>query len=120
LGVVVALENHGGVTSTAGQVERFLHAIDSPWFGINLDFGNFRNDPYAEFARIAPRTVTTHAKLTSRFGEETRPVDYARVKRIMDEAGYCGYLSIEYEEAEDPRTAVPRFVDELKRRIRSS
>jgi len=117
-GVVVALENHGGVTSTAEQVQRFLDALDSPWFGVNLDFGNFRIDPYAEFRQIAPRTVTTHAKVTSRFGEDRREVDYAQVKQIMDEAGYRGYLSIEYEEKEDPRAAVPRFVEHLKQTAR--
>jgi sugar phosphate isomerase/epimerase len=113
-GVVVALENHGGVTSTAEQVERFLDAIDSPWFGVNLDFGNFSVDPYAEIARVAPRAVTTHAKLVSRFGDERRAIDYSQVRRIMEQAGYRGYLSIEYEEADDPMTAVPRFADHLR------
>jgi sugar phosphate isomerase/epimerase len=117
-GVTVALENHGGVTSTADQVQRFLDAIDSPWFGLNLDFGNFHEDPYAEFARMAPHAVTTHAKVTSRFGEERGEVDYARVKEIMDRAGYRGYLSVEYEEKEDPRTGVPRFVEYLRSAVR--
>jgi sugar phosphate isomerase/epimerase len=113
-GVTVALENHGGVTATAGQVQRFLDRIDSPWFGLNLDFGNFRDDPYQEFAQLARRAVTTHAKVSSRFGEERWEVDYTRVKRIMDEAGYLGYLSVEFEEPEDPRAGVPRFVETLK------
>jgi sugar phosphate isomerase/epimerase len=113
-GVAVALENHGGVTGTAAQVQRFLNAIGSPWFGINLDFGNFREDPYQEFALLAPRAITTHAKLVSRFGEERREVDYMRVREIMEGAGYQGYLSIEYEESEDPRVAVPRFARQLR------
>jgi sugar phosphate isomerase/epimerase len=118
-GVAVALENHGGVTSTAAQVERFLDRLDSPWFGVNLDFGNFREDPYAEFARVAPRAITTHAKLVSRFGEERGEVDYRRVRGIMEEAGYRGYLSIEYEETEDPAVAVPRFAAHLRDVFRS-
>ena len=113
-GVAVALENHGGVTSTAVQVQKFLDAIASPWFGINLDFGNFRVDPYAEFAQIAPRTITTHVKVTSRFGDERRPVDYLRVRRIMEAAGYRGYLSIEFEEQEDPTLGVPRLARYLQ------
>jgi sugar phosphate isomerase/epimerase len=113
-GVALALENHGGITGTAAQVRRFLDAIDSPWFGVNLDFGNFHEDPYAEFAALAPATITTHTKVTSRFGTEVRPVDYARVKEIMTGAGYRGYLSIEFEEKEDPMIGVPRFVDVLK------
>jgi sugar phosphate isomerase/epimerase len=113
-GVTVALENHGGVTSTAPQVRKFLDAIDNPWFGLNLDFGNFRVDPYAEFEQVAPHAVTTHAKVTTRVGEEREPVDYARVREIMDRAGYRGYLSVEYEEKEDAAVAVPRFVEYLK------
>src|SRR5207248_4715841 len=114
-GVTVALENHGGVTGTAAQVQKFLDAIDSPWFGLNLDFGNFRVDPYAEFAQVAPRAVTSHAKVTTRLGEGREDVDYGRVKAIMDRAGYRGYLSVEFEEKEDPRAGVARFVEYLKR-----
>lgn len=114
-GVVVALENHGGVTSTAEQVTRFLDRIDSPWFGVNLDFGNFRVDPYREIEQIAPRSVTTHAKLTSRFGEDRREVDYGKVREIMERAGYRGYISIEFEEKEDPTVGVPRFAEHLIR-----
>ncbi len=113
-GVVVALENHGGVTSTAVQVQKFLDVIESPWFGINLDFGNFRVDPYAEFAQLAPRTVTTHVKVTSRFGDERGPVDYRRVRQVMETAGYRGYLSIEFEEQEDPTVGVPRLAGLLQ------
>ena len=112
-GVSIALENHGGVTATARQVQRFLEAINSPWFGVNLDLGNFADDPYREFEELAPRTITTHAKLTSRFGQEQREIDYVRVRGILEKAGYSGYVSIEYEEEEDPNTAVPRFARHL-------
>ena len=117
-GVLLALENHGGLTRTADGTLRLLKAVDSPALGLNLDFGNFRVDPYAEFAQLAPRTVTTHAKVTSRFGEERREVDYARVRRIMEAAGYRGYISIEFEEKEDPREGVPRFAETLKKAFR--
>jgi sugar phosphate isomerase/epimerase len=113
-GVVVALENHGGVTATADQVSRFLKELESPWFGINLDFGNFSRDPYAEIGQVSPWAVTTHAKLVSKFGEERRELDYPRVRKIMERAGYRGYISVEYEEKEDPAAAVPRFVDQLR------
>jgi len=117
-GVVVALENHGGVTSTPAQVQKFLDALDSPWFGINLDFGNFRDDPYPGYAQIAPRTVTTHAKVTYRKGEGKEPVDYVQVAQIMQAAGYQGYISVEYEEKDDALAAVPRFVETLKQAFR--
>jgi sugar phosphate isomerase/epimerase len=116
-GVVVALENHGGITGTADQVLRLLGAVDSPWFGLNLDFGNFHEDPYTEVERCARHAVTTHAKRTMRGPAGPEQVDYARVARIMREVGYQGYLSIEYEDAEDPRQAVPAFVATLRRAL---
>ncbi len=113
-GVMVALENHGGITATAHQVERLRQALEHPWFGINLDFGNYRT-AYPEFEQTAPHTVTTHAKTSFRNeAGEREKLDYARIMRIMRGAGYRGYISIEYEDPEDPMAAVPRFVEELK------
>jgi sugar phosphate isomerase/epimerase len=42
------------------------------------------------------------------------PVDYARVVDVMRRVGYAGYMSIEYEDRDDPRTAVPEFVQYLR------
>jgi len=113
-GVLVALENHGGITATAPQVERLVKEVDHDWFGINLDFGNYR-DPATEFAATAPYAVTTHAKVTHRDTEGNRQkVDYAVARRVMEEVGYKGYISIEFEEPEDPLQGVATFVEELK------
>jgi sugar phosphate isomerase/epimerase len=117
-GVVLALENHGGITATAQQVLRLAEELRNPWFGLNLDFGNFRNDPYHEFELCAAHAVTTHAKRTMRAGEGRVSVDYARVAEILRRSGYAGYISVEYEDAEDPRTAVPAFVTTLKQCFR--
>jgi sugar phosphate isomerase/epimerase len=114
-GVVVALENHGGITATAGQVLRLVELLQGPWFGLNLDFGNFRNDPYEEIRQCAPHAVTTHAKRTMHSPAGPQAVDYAQVIKVMCDVGYKGYLSIEYEDADDPRHAVPEFVQYLKR-----
>jgi len=117
-GVAIALENHGGVTGTAAQVQRFLDAIESPWFGLNLDFGNFIGDPYPDFEELAPRVITTHAKVSSNFGGERRDLDYRRIVRIISAAGNRGYLSVEFEEEEDAMVGVPRFVEKLKAAVR--
>jgi sugar phosphate isomerase/epimerase len=115
---MVALENHGGITATAQQVLRLVEDLQNPWFGINLDMGNFRNDPYREIELCASHAVTTHAKRTMRAGEGHVEVDYARVAEILRRSDYAGYISIEYEDAEDPRTAVPAFVEYLKQCVR--
>ena len=117
-GVVIALENHGGVTARAEQVMAIAEQVRGSWFGLNLDCGNFSGDPYEEIRQVAPLAVTTHAKVTTRSPEGVQPVDYTRVRDILAAAGYEGYLSIEYEEKEDAATAVPRFVDTLRAALR--
>src|SRR5205807_1058130 len=61
-GVLLALENHGGITGSADQILRLVDAVNNDWLGINLDFGNFKGDVYPQFRRCAPRAVATHAK----------------------------------------------------------
>jgi sugar phosphate isomerase/epimerase len=114
-GVVIGMENHGGVTGSADGVLSVLQPLaDSPWIGLNLDFGNFRGDVYEQYTRCAKYAVTTHAKVTHRQGDERVLVDFRRVVRIMNEAGFTGYLSIEYEEPDDPIVGVDRFAAYLR------
>lgn len=115
-GVLLALENHGGLTSTAEQTLRLLRAVDSEWLGLNLDFGNFSGgDVYEQFAACAPFAIATHAKSHFNGAAGREAVDYRRVKTLLDACDYRGFLAIEYEEAEDPCIAVPRFAGELRR-----
>lgn len=114
-GVILALESHGGLTADADGCLALLEPFeDEPWVGMNLDFGNFTGAVYEQYARCAPFAVTTHAKVTVRQGDEREHIDYRQVVRIMREAGYDGYLSIEFEEAEDPLTGVDRFAAYLR------
>lgn len=114
-GVVLALENHGGLTADADGALALIEPFASePWTGLNLDFGNFTGDIYEQYERCAPHTITTHAKATVRQGEAREYVDYRRVAHIMREAGYRGYLAIEYEELEEPRAGVSRFAAYLR------
>lgn len=115
-GVLLALENHGGMTATAEGTLRIWEAVGSPWVGLNLDFGNFSGDIYAQFADCAPHAVATHAKTYSHGLEpgQSVPVDYEQVREIMDAAGYRGWIAIEYEEKQPPEAAVPPFVGALR------
>jgi sugar phosphate isomerase/epimerase len=115
-GIFLALENHGGPTATAEGTLKVLRDVKSPWFGANLDTGNYHSaDPYAEVAATAPYAITTHVKVEmSAAGQKPQPADYPRIVRILREAGYRGYLSIEYEAKEDPLTALPRHARALR------
>jgi sugar phosphate isomerase/epimerase len=116
-GVILALENHGGgVTVTAEQLLRLVQAIKGPNFGVNLDTGNFHGpDPYAEIAQAAPYAVNVQVKTEiRRRGHSKEPADLSRVVTILRDAKYSGYVVLEYNAPEDPKTAVPRYVKTLR------
>ena len=89
---------------------------DSPWFGVNLDGGNFHTaDPYGDMEKCAPYAVTVQVKteVTPKGGKK-QPADLKRKVQILKNAGYRGYVTLEYEADEDPLTAVPRYIEELR------
>ena len=114
-GVVLALENHHGLTAdAAGTLDLYEPLLANPWIGINLDCGNFVGDIYEQFTRCASYAVNVHAKATYRVGEARELVDYREVVRVLRDAGYAGYMAIEYEEPEPPLVGVDRFAAYLR------
>jgi sugar phosphate isomerase/epimerase len=115
-GVILALENHWGLTRTPQGLLRITSAIQSPWLGILMDTGNFLEDPYDKLASIAPQTVFVQAKTYYGRGEwYTLDLDYTRIAGILAQAGFSGYVSLEMEGKEDPDTAVPKSIAMLRR-----
>lgn len=115
-GVMLALENHGGVTAKAEGLLEIVKAVDSPAFGVNFDSGNFRmtSDPYEELAQIAPYAVNAQIKVAIHPNGGTEETDLARVIQILKDAGYSGWVALEYEEKADPLTEIPKWLDRLK------
>jgi len=115
-GVFLALENHGGLTATVEGMLRLVRDVKSEWFGVNLDTGNFRGDDvYGDLARLAPYTINVQVKVVvSGPGGKAVPADFRRLAKILTDAGYRGYIVLEYEEDEDPRVACQRYVDQLR------
>jgi sugar phosphate isomerase/epimerase len=117
-GVILALENHGGIVTRADQLLAIVRAVDSEWFGVNWDSGNFKSeDAYAELEQAAPYAVTAQIKTKIGSPAGSKPADLARVIGILKKAGYRGFVSLEYEDEEDPRTAVPRHLETLRKLI---
>ncbi len=116
-GIILGLENHDFLT----KVERMfpiIEAVDSPYFGVNFDSGNvYSNDPYADMARIAPYAVNAQIKTLVRRAGKDEPADLPRVVRILKDAGYRGYIVLEYEGDKDPRTEIPRHLAVLRKAI---
>ncbi len=115
-GVMLALENHGGLTATADGLLDLVKAVQSPSFGVNLDTGNFHSDdPYAELAQLAPYAVNVQVKVSmTPAGGQRQRADFGRLARIVADAGYRGYIVLEFEENESPRDACRRYVDEMR------
>jgi sugar phosphate isomerase/epimerase len=115
-GIILALENHGGIVTTAEQLISIVGEIESDWFGVTWDSGNFRSeDPYRELEMVAPYAVTAQIKVMVGSPQGPKPADLSRVVKILQDARYRGWLALEYEEEEEPKTAVPRYLAELRR-----
>ena len=118
-GIYLALENHGGVTDRPEQILAIVKAVKHDWFGVNLDTGNFHgDDPYADLAQLAPYAVVVQYKTEiARKGGKKEDADAKRVLDILRAVNYRGYFALEYEAAEDPRTAVPKAIGQLRKAL---
>ncbi len=116
-GVYLALENHGGLTATADGCLALVREVKSPWFGFNLDTGNFNGtDVYGDLAKLAPYAVNVQIKISIHpAGQKRQPADLTQLARILRESGYRGYIVLEYEEPGDPLKDCPRYVDDIRR-----
>jgi L-ribulose-5-phosphate 3-epimerase len=119
-GVVLGLENHWGLGRTAAGVMRVVETINSPWLKVTLDTGNFLDDMYPQMERLAPQAVLVQAK--TYFGGGlwyALDIDYERVAAMLRRHHYRGYISLEFEGRDDPRTGVPRSLQILRRAFAS-
>ena len=114
-GVLLGLENHWGLGRTPEGVLRIVNAIDSPWLQVTMDTGNFLEDPYEALEQLAPRTVFVQAKTYYGGGLwYSLDLDYDRIAAMLRRHDYRGYLSLEFEGREDPRTGVPKSLALLR------
>lgn len=114
-GVMVGLENHGGITARAADHLAICDAVgDHPWFGINLDTGNYRTNAYQELEMAAPRAVNVQVKaMVVGDDDEKVPVDLERIRDILVAADYHGWVALEYEE-EEPAHRIPEYLERMK------
>jgi L-ribulose-5-phosphate 3-epimerase len=112
-GIILGIENHGGITEKAATIVDIVKRVDSPWVGVNLDSGNFTTDVYSQIEKCVPYAVNFQMKTEIREGGERKHCDWDRVLTIAADSGYRGYLALEYEAAEPAETAVPLLMDRL-------
>jgi sugar phosphate isomerase/epimerase len=96
----VIVENHGGFSSDAKWLTSVIEQVDLPNCGALPDFGNFppETDNYEAVKMLMPYAKSVSAKSYdfNEAGDETK-IDYYRMMKIVLDAGYKGYVGIEYE-----------------------
>jgi sugar phosphate isomerase/epimerase len=126
-GVDVIVENHGGLSSNGAWLAAVIRRVGHPRAGTLPDFGNFlvRREPeewydrYRGVQELMPfaRAVSAKSHDFDASGNETS-TDYTRMMRIVLDAGYRGYVGIEYEgDRLDERTGV-ELTKKLLSRVR--
>lgn len=100
----VIVENHGGLSSNGNWLADTIAKVDHPNCGTLPDFGNFRIsedemfDYYEGTELLMPyaKGVSAKTNVFDEVGNEAN-LDYMRLMKIVKDAGYTGYVGIEYE-----------------------
>ena len=99
-GINVLIENHWGLSSEPDWLMALMDRVGHPRFGTLPDFGNFPDsvDRYDAVRRMMPRAKAVSAKCYDfdDAGNETK-IDFPKMMGIVGDAGYSGYVGIEYE-----------------------
>ena len=116
-GVVLALENHWGLTTRVDGLLKIYKALSSsPWMGMNMDTGNFVGDPYSQIEQLAPYATIVQAKTYYGGGEwYTLDLDYKKIAGILRRFNFKGFVSLEMEGKENPETAVVKSFEVLRK-----
>jgi len=124
-GLHVIVENHGGLSSNGKWLAEVMAKVDHPHIGTLPDFGNFRvrddewYDRYVGVAELMPfaRAVSAKSHAFDASGNETG-TDYRRMLRIVLDAGYRGWIGVEYEGSDPDEEAGIRATQQLLVRLR--
>jgi sugar phosphate isomerase/epimerase len=111
------MENHWGIVPDAADLLRIVHEVESDWFGISLDTGNFaKADPYAEMKKVLPFTINVQLKVEVRTATGGKAkADFQRIIDLLHEGGYRGYVALDYESDGEPKEDIPRHIERLRR-----
>lgn len=136
-GVALGLENHGMLAGRSDQVRTIINTVGSPALGANIDTGNFllvNQPPHEAVADLAGSTVSVHLKDFKEVPADSSETAYAALDgrryagtvigagdvdlraclQSLKDAGYQGWLSIEYEGEEEPSEAVAASIENAR------
>ena len=103
-GLNVIVENHGGLSSNGQWLSGVMKSVNMKNCGTLPDFGNFRigggktYDRYKGVKELMPFAKAVSAK-SHDFDENGNEIhtDYHKMMKIVIDAGYRGYVGVEYE-----------------------
>ena len=107
-GVVMAVEDHGALCKDSTQQMYYINALDSKYFRANCDIGNYwlpggelpevaveKMAPYAAMVHVKDYVILNAAPVAVPAGEGV--IDFESCFRCLKDAGYDGWLTLEYE-----------------------
>ncbi len=123
-GIMLGLEDHSGVSQSADVCLEIMRRVNSPYAGINLDITHFipspAQDAYSQIAACIPYATVAHVR--DQFDDGT-PLDMDRVWRLFADAGYRGYMSVEYSAdssgGEPAITGAPKLIAKTRELCRT-
>lgn len=140
-GIKTCIENHGFFAQDSSRVEAIINSVNDENFGALIDIGNFMcadENPAIAVGNVAPYAVHVHAKdFVRKDGNSFVPPDgffmtrggnflkgsiighgdvpVVQCLRIIKNAGYNGFVTVEFEGMEDQKTGVKCGLNTLKK-----
>ena len=125
LDINTIVENHGGLSSNGEWLSAVMEKVNHPRVGTLPDFGNFLleedvwYDRYKGMKELMPyaKAVSAKSHEFDKNGNETG-TDYYKMLKIVLDAGYDGYVGIEYEGTVHSEMEGIRLTLELLKKVR--
>ncbi|MEO5581959.1 MAG: sugar phosphate isomerase/epimerase family protein [Saprospiraceae bacterium] len=109
-GVIIGLQNHNDFILNTDIVAGFMKAIPSPWFGLILDTGSYRQeDPYLAVEKTIQYAVNWQIKEKIFVNGIEVDTDLSKLFNIIKKSKYKGYLPIETLGKGDPKPQIEAF-----------
>lgn len=138
-GIQTCTENHGYIAQDSDRLERLFNAVAHDNYGLLVDMGNFLcvdEDPIHAVSRVAPYAFHVHIKdmrirntsvgsmMMTRGGNYLKgtvvgegDVPVKQCLQILKRIGYEGYVSLEYEGAEDCIAGITRSLTNIRQML---
>ena len=128
LGLNVLVENHGGLSSNARWLAAVMKLTGRKNCGTLPDFGNFRISPKETYDRyLGVKELMPYARAVSAkshdFDEDGNEIhtDFHRMLKIVVDAGYRGFVGVEYEggklSEKDGIIATKRLLERVRKKL---